>query len=144
MASLHDFLPIMMFLLGFDSFLGGIAVGTIVSSWRGRVAFVLMFGICDGVASLLGAAVPHLVPEPPAAAIYLIAVVLIIQGARRSRAWLYAMPVLFSIDNLAAGNSAADAPVLALSSAAMAAAGIALGAFGRRMTIHLAAPRAVG
>jgi hypothetical protein len=143
MASLGNFLLI-MFALGFDSFLGGLAIGPIVSSWRGRAVFVLLFGVCDGVASLLGAAVPHLVPTPPDAALYLIAVVVIIQGARRSRAWLYAMPVLFSIDNLAAGNAVSDAPALALSSAAMAAAGIALGAFGRRMIIRLVAHRALG
>ncbi len=142
MASFREFLPT-MFLLGFDSLLAGLAVGPILSSWRGRALFVALFGLCDGIATLLGAAVPHLVPEPPAVALYLLGVVLIIQGARRSRAWLYAMPVLFSLDNLAAGSPAAAAPALALSSAAMAAVGLALGALGRRAAIQLIAPGAL-
>jgi len=57
---------------------------------------------------------------------------LIIKAARQSRAWLFATPVLLSLDNLGAGATAAAAPMLALGSAAMAAAGFALGALGRR------------
>ena len=135
--------PYAAFALGFDSFLAGLAIGPIALSWRQRAWFVALFGVCDGGATLVGAAVPHLLPEPPIAALYLLGVMLVIQGARRSRAWLYAMPVLFSLDNLAAGGSVADAPALALSSAAMAAAGLALGGLARWTAIRLAAPVAL-
>jgi hypothetical protein len=130
MASLRE-LVFAAFLLGFDSFLAGLAIGPILSSWSARAWIVGLFGLCDGLALLLGTAGLHLVPEPPAAALYLLGVVLVILAARRSRAWLYAMPVLFSLDNLAAAGSASDAPALAVSSSAMAAAGLALGALGR-------------
>ena len=138
MASFREVLP-SIFLLGLDSLLAGLALGSILPSWRGRAVFVLLFGACDGIATLVGAAVPHFAPEPPAAALYLIAVALIIQGARRSRMWLYAMPVLFSLDNLAAGNAASDAVGLALSSAAMVSVGLALGGLGRQAAIRFAA-----
>ena len=130
MASLRE-LVLVALLLGFDSFLAGLAIGPILSSWSARAWIVALFGLCDGLASLLGTAAPHLVPELPAAALYLLGVVLVILGAQRSRAWLYAMPVLFSLDNLAAAGPASNAPGLAVSSAAMAAAGLALGALGR-------------
>jgi hypothetical protein len=133
-----------MFLFGFDSLFAGLAIGPIISSRRGWAVFVLLFGVCDGAATLLGAAVPHLVPTPPVAALYLIAVALIIQGARRSRVWLYAMPVLFSLDNLAAASAPSDTLGLALSSAAMAGVGLALGGLGRRAAIRLAAAGAQG
>ena len=142
MTAVRDLL-LAAFSLGFDSLLAGLAIGSIVPSWRGRAWFVLLFGVCDGVATLLGAVVPHRIPEAPVVALYLLSVVLIILGARRSRAWLCAMPVLFSLDNLAAGSPAADAPALALTSAAMAATGIALGALGRWATIRFAVPRAL-
>lgn len=139
MASFREVLP-SIFLLGLDSLLAGLAIGLILPSWRGRAVFVLLFGACDGAATLLGASVPHLVPELlAAAALYLVAVALIIQGARRNRMWLYAMPVLFSFDNLAAGNAASDALGLALSSAAMVSMGLALGGLGRRAAIRFAA-----
>jgi putative Mn2+ efflux pump MntP len=140
MASILELL-LKAFSLGFDSFLAGIAIGPIILSWRARAWYVVMFGVCDGVATLLGAALPHRLPEPQSAALYLVGVVLIIQGARRSRAWLFVMPFLFSLDNLAAGGSAAEAPALALSSAAMAAAGLALSALGRQAVMTLTAPR---
>jgi hypothetical protein len=136
MMSNLDLLPT-AFSLGFDSFIAGIAIGPIMLSWRARGGFVVLFGICDGLASLLGSAVPHRLPEPPDAVLYLLCVVLTIQGARRSRAWLLAMPLLLSLDNLAAGGTAAEAPALALSSAVMGAAGLALGALGRRAAVRL-------
>ena len=126
MSSHLDFATAII-LFGFDSLIAGLMIGPALSSWRDRVLLVLLFGVCDGSATLLGAAVPHFVPEPPAVLIYLLAVALVILGARRGRVWLYAIPVLFSIDNLAAGSAASDAPGLALGSAAMAAAGLALG-----------------
>jgi hypothetical protein len=114
-------------LFGFDSLIAGLMIGPALPSWRDRVLLVLLFGVCDGAATLLDAEVPHFFPEPPAVVLYLLAVALVILGLRRTRGWLYATPVLFSIDNLAAGSAASDAPGLALSSAAMAAAGLALG-----------------
>lgn len=138
MTSIGDLLLI-AFSLSFDSFLAGIVLGSIILCWRGRGWCVVLFGVCDGLATLLGAAVPHQLPGPPTAALYLLGVVLIIQAARRSRAWLYAMPFLLSLDNFAAGGTAADAPALALSSAAMAAVGLALGGLGRRAAIRFAA-----
>jgi hypothetical protein len=142
MISFHEFLPI-LFLLGFDSLLAGLAIGPILSSWHERTVFVLLFGVCDGAATLLGAAVPHLVPDPPAAMLYLLMVALIIQGARRSATWLYAMPILFSLDNLVAGSAASDALGLAVSSAAMAGIGLALGGLGRRTVLQFVAPGAL-
>jgi len=96
--SFPEFPPI-VFLLGFDSLLGGLAIGATLSSWRERTVFVLLFGVCDGTATVLGAAGPHIVPNPPAVVLYLLIVVLIAQGVRRSNWWLYAIPVLCSLDN---------------------------------------------
>lgn len=138
MASVTGLLPTAL-LLGSDSFLAGLAIAPIVLSWRARALFVVLFGVCDGAATLLGAAMPHSVPDPPAILPYLGGVGLIVLGARHSRAWLYAMPFLFGLDNLAAGRAAGDAPWLALGSAAMAAAGLALGVIARRAAIRLAA-----
>jgi hypothetical protein len=131
MASLRGLLPAMFF-PGFDSFLAGLAIGPMVSYWSALARFAVLFGLCDGLATLLGAAAAHFVLELPAAALYLLGVALVILAARRSRAWLYAMQILFSLDNLAAGGPASDAPALALSSAATAAVGLAPGALGRR------------
>jgi len=50
--------------------------------------------------------------------------------------------VLLSLDNLAAGYPAADAPRLAFGSAAMAGLGLALGGLGRRLAIQQAVARA--
>jgi putative Mn2+ efflux pump MntP len=119
--------------LGFDSLLAGIATGSIILSNRGRALFAVMFGVCDGLATLLGILLPHSFPEAPSAALYLLGVLLIVQSARHSRAWLVATPLLLGLDNFAVGGTVADVPVLALSSAAMAAIGIALGTLGRWM-----------
>jgi hypothetical protein len=137
-------LPLLVSSLGFDSFLAGIAIGPIIRSAAGRTWCVLLFGVCDGLATLIGGSLPHPPPDLPAAALYLLAVILIVQSARRSRTWMFAMPFLFSVDNLAAGSAADDAPMLALSSAVMAAGGIALGALGRRVALKLFAPGAPG
>ncbi len=124
--------------LGLDSLVAGLAVGWILSGWRGRISFALGCGLCDGIASWAGAAVPHQLPDCFDAGLYLVCVGLLLAGAVRTRAWLYAMPVVLSIDNLAAGVSADQAPLLALSSAVMAASGLALAGLGR-ISVHLAA-----
>jgi hypothetical protein len=100
--------------------------------YRNRLLFALLFGVCDGLATLLGSLAPHRLPGAPAAALYLLAVLLIIQGSRHSRTWLLALPLLLAFDNFAVGGAIADVPLLALSSAAMAAVGMALGGVGRR------------
>ena len=117
---------------GFDSLLAGIAIGSILVFYRNCLLFALLFGVCDGLATLLGSLAPHRLPGAPAAALYLLAVLLIIQGSRHSRTWLLALPLLLAFDNFAVGGAIADVPLLALSSAAMAAVGMALGGVGRR------------
>lgn len=74
--------------------------------------------------------------------IYGIAVALIIRAALRSRTWLYAVPILLTIDNLAAGRPAPEALVLGLGSAAMAGLGLVLGGLGRRLAVGAAGARA--
>lgn len=76
--------------------------------------------------------------ERSADALYLLGVFLIIQGARHSRTWLLAMPFL-----LAVGGTVPERALLALRSAAMAAVGIALGAFGCRVAGKIYATEAV-
>jgi hypothetical protein len=136
MGSFCEILPSVV-LLGSDSLLAGLAIGPILGSWRARAAYAVLFGVGDSAATLLGAMAPHGVPEPPAFLLYLGAAALVVQGARRDRAWLYALPALFCLDNLAAGNPAADAPGLGLGSAAMAGLGLALGGLGQRLTFRL-------
>jgi hypothetical protein len=114
--------------VGFDSLLAGIAIGPIMLSGRGRALFSILLGVCDGLATLLGALTPHRLPAPPAAALYLLAVLLIVQGARHNRSWFLAIPLLLGLDNFAVGGTIAEAPFLALSSATMGAIGIALSA----------------
>jgi len=141
MTSLREFLAAIV-LLGSDSVVAGLAIGPFVTSWRAGAAYALLFGVCDGVATVLGSMIPHRVPEPPELLIYLAAACLLAAGIRHSRAWLWALPMLFSLDNLVAGYPAVDAPQLALGSAAMAGLGLALGGVGRRLAIRLATAEA--
>jgi hypothetical protein len=131
-------IPAAVVLLGSDSLVAGLAIGPWVASWRAGAAYALLFGVSDGMATVLGATIPHRVPEPPAILIYLVAVGVFARGARHSRLWLCVLPVLVSLDNLAAGRPASGAVALALSSALMAALGMALGGLGRRLAIRLA------
>ena len=137
MTFLRDILAAVV-LLGTDSLVAGLAIGSCLTSRRAAAAYALSFGVCDGLGTVLGSVVPHRVPEPPAILIYLASAALLAQGARRSRVWLSALPVLFSLDNLAAGYPAADAPGLALGSAAMAGLGLTLGGLRRQLAIRLA------
>lgn len=130
MSLLHIWL-LTAFSLGLDSFLAGLAIGPLLPSRTGRLWCAAAFGVCDGLASWLGALIPHRLPEPPDLALWLVCVMLLLAGARRGRMWLFAVPVVLSLDNLAAGVPADLAPALALSSAVMAAAGIALGRLAR-------------
>lgn len=131
-------IPSAIVLVGSDSLIAGLLIGPCLTSWRAGAGYALWFGICDGLGTVLGSIALHRVPEPPAVLIYLAAAALLAQGARRSRVWLSALPVLFSLDNLAAGYPAAEAPVLALASAAMAGLGLALGGLGRQAAIRVA------
>jgi putative Mn2+ efflux pump MntP len=117
--------------LGLDSLFAGIAIGPVMLSNRDRALFAVLFGVSDGLATLLGVLGPRHFPEAPAAALYLLGVLLIVQGARHSRTWLIATPLLLGLDNLAVGGTVADVPVLAMSSTVMAAVGMALGTLGR-------------
>jgi putative Mn2+ efflux pump MntP len=119
--------------VGFDSLLAGVAFGPIIPSNRARALFALLFGVCDGLATLIGALSVHRLPEAPSATLYLVGVLLITQGVRHSRKWLVAMPILLGVDNLVVGGTLADVPVFALGSAAMAAIGIVLGTLGHRL-----------
>ena len=124
-------------LLGTDSLFAGLAMGLWVGS-RARAAYALLFGVCDGAATVLGSIIPHQAPELPAILVYLVAAGVLALGSRRNRLWLWALPVLFSLDNLAAGYPVAEAPALAIGSAAMAGLGLAFGGLGRRLAMQLA------
>lgn len=127
--------------LGFDSFIAGLVAGPMLRTWGGRIAAAAWFGACDGTAALLGGMFPHQFPAPPAAVLYGLGVVVAVQAARSSRWWLAALPILFALDNFAVGAPAVEAPVLAISSAVMAMAGLLLGPLGRRLWQHLAIQR---
>jgi hypothetical protein len=87
----------------------------------------LLFGMCDGAATLVGVSLPHAPPTPPAILLYLVAVPLVALAARRSRRWLFVMPALLGLDNLAVALPAASAPVLAFDSGLAAMVGLTLG-----------------
>jgi putative Mn2+ efflux pump MntP len=130
MNLLHQWL-LAAFPLGLDSFAAGLVVGPILLSWSKRARLALGFGLCDGLACWMGACMPHQLPGLPDVVLYVCCVPFLLAGATRSRAWLCALPVVLSLDNLAAGLPAGQAPALALSSAVMAAFGLALGSLTR-------------
>ena len=68
--------------LGFDSLLAGIAIGPVILSNRDRALFAILFGVCDGLATLCGILLPHRFPEAPSVALYLLGVLLICNKAR--------------------------------------------------------------
>jgi hypothetical protein len=132
MGTVFELLP-QAIVLGFDSFLAGIGIGAILHNTCSRALLVIMFGACDGLATILGELIPHRPPEPPSSILYFLAVVFVVAGVRRNRSYLLALPVLLSVDNFFGGGTVAGSLVFALSSAAMAAFGIALGDLGRRV-----------
>jgi hypothetical protein len=83
--------------------------------------------------------VRHAITELELAAIYPIPVLLIIRSAWRRRQWLYAVPVLFSLDNFAIAGILSDDLEVALGSAGMAIIGLVLGGSTTRVTNRLAA-----
>jgi hypothetical protein len=129
-------------LLSFDSLIAGVALGPLVSA-RDRWWMAVLFGLLDGVATLIsgawlphsGVAVPRLVPALIAAyGVYLIAVSIWSLGRVRLPLLTIpalAIPALLSIDNLMAGLpdgaaalSAGYVAAAALTSAAFALAGL--------------------
>jgi hypothetical protein len=115
-------------LLGSDSLLAGVVIGPVVRTRARRVGLALAFGACDGIAALLGAGYPHAGPELPGGLLYALAAAATVLAARRSAGWLLVGPVLLSLDNLASGAPASAALPLAVSSAALAFAGLAMSA----------------
>jgi len=111
-------------LLGADSLVGGLAFGALLGRWRDRLALAMLFGVCDGVGSLVGGMLPHAFPDIPDALLYGLAVALIALSARHSRHWLFAAPFIFALDNLASGLPASSVPMLAISSGLLALVGI--------------------
>jgi hypothetical protein len=116
--------------LCFDSFIAGMVLAPLIPPLYQRIIFALSCGLCDGVASFIGSLMPNAELNLPDWVVYVACVVLLLQGVRASRLWLFAIPFLFSLDNLAAGTQATEAGTLALGSAMMASVGLALGSLG--------------
>jgi hypothetical protein len=111
-------------LLGLDSFVASLLIGPMLASRWKRAGLAATFGLCDGLASVAGAAAPH-VPTPPEVLVYAGIVVIVALAARVGAVWLLLVPCILAIDNLASGAPASDAPLLAISSAIAAFAGMA-------------------
>ncbi len=121
-------------LLSTDSLVAGIGIGVLRLSHRARALVAIAFGICDGIGTLLGGLTMHRGPDAPEALTYAVAAGLVVLAGRGSKAWLCAMPVIFGLDNLAAGNAGGLGPLTAaVGSGAMAGFGILLGAVLRRI-----------
>jgi len=140
--------PLAGLLLGLDSFIVAAALGMagMPATWRWRLA--LAFGVCDGLASMVGACLYlgtmlawHEWLGPPAVGGYGAYVLLLAWRSRRlagsagARGWpAFALPVCLSIDNLVAGAGTAGgdavlaAVVCGAVSGALAFVGLRLGA----------------
>lgn len=113
-----------------DSLIAAFAL-SLVMPRRHALPLVLMFGLCDGLGSALGTSLP---PAGGLAAILLMATgaallvgLPVAQRLMKTPAWLYVLPLLLAIDNVA--SPGLDAPALAaLSSVIMAGLGFACGA----------------
>jgi hypothetical protein len=123
-------LAVQTLLLGSDSLLSGFFIGPLLD-WRRRAWLALLYGICDGMTTWVGASIPHDLPDPPLAVLYLICVILVTLAARHSVKWLLLVPFILSLDNLACGAPANMVPELALLSGLMALVGMAASAFAR-------------
>lgn len=105
-----------------DSLIVAFALAFAMPRWH-ALPLALMFGLCDGLGSVLGLSLPL--------AGGLGAILLMACGAAqrllKAPGWLYVLPPLLAIDNVMSRTS--DAPALAaLSSAIMAGLGFACGA----------------
>jgi hypothetical protein len=128
---MHPLISLVNF--GFDSFLAGVAIGLCAPSWRHNVRLALAFGACDAAATLAGSMWPHRLPEVPALAIYLLCAFFFAQAVRSNRALLYALPVLFSVDNFFGGSPASMVPALGFGSAVMVLLGLSVASAWRRV-----------
>jgi hypothetical protein len=117
-----------MFVLGLDSFVSCLAIGSHSLSWRERLRLALAFGACDATATLLGTMRPHRVEELAVFPVYVLCALLIVRAYRPGRRLLYALPVLLSIDNLFSGDPVSMVPATGFGSAAMALLGVSLAA----------------
>jgi hypothetical protein len=54
---------VQILLLGLDSFVAGVVIGPVLKPWRKRLGLAALFGFCDGAGTLVGALLPHAVPE---------------------------------------------------------------------------------
>lgn len=138
-------------LLAGDSFVGAVAISPLACTTRSRWRLVGLFGLCDGLAVVLGAALASTRLDAsfgsflgPAFAIVYGLYCLAASQWNRLRAFprlVYLLPPLLSLDNLAAAMGGQcgirDAATLAVASAAAAAAGFYLGSL-----VRLATPRA--
>src|SRR5689334_5369520 len=86
-----------------DSLVAGLLTGIVVRRWRWRVVFAASLGLCDGIGTLCGALMPHVLPGLPDLGLYALSVILVALAARQSILWLLLMPILFGIDNLSSG-----------------------------------------
>jgi putative Mn2+ efflux pump MntP len=106
-------------LLSLDSLLASLAMGPLLASWRQRWGLAALFGGCDALAVCAGAAWGRndwaLALASPLAALYALALGVCCLAAacgnqRRAKArWVFVLPVLLSLDNLAYGAGAGPA-----------------------------------
>ena len=131
-------------LLGIDSFIACLAVGTVISP-RARVPFAVSFGIADAGGFLLGTALHWSMPGGVstvaatgvfvALGLYWIALAMMSRQTAGTR-WVWVLPVALSIDNITFGvidhswttNVWGQAGEQALASALLAGAGLAIAA----------------
>jgi hypothetical protein len=125
--------PVSTLGFGLDSLLASLALGFGKLSWRERLRLAAAFGGCDVAATLLGTVRPHHLPHPPALVVYFLCALLAGRAARSSRALLYALPALLSIDNLFGGAPASLALLLGAGSATMSMCGFLLASVSRRL-----------
>jgi|HubBroStandDraft_5_1064220.scaffolds.fasta_scaffold321941_1 hypothetical protein len=115
-------------LLGLDSALCCFAIGCTSLAWNARLRLAFAFGACDAIASAAGALLNHPLAAPPTFATYLCCALLLGVAARYSRKLLYALPVLFSLDNFSYGDGLGNAIIDGMGSAVLALGALAAGA----------------
>jgi hypothetical protein len=117
----------------FDSFIASFIIGCGSIGWRARITLAAGFGICDAAAAAVGSLLPPVDLEFSQFAIYAVCVTLLGANARNRRpAFLYALPILLSVDNLFCGSSVQSAPVLGLGSCVSSLLGFGAAALGKK------------
>jgi len=151
--------------LGWDSLSAGLGLGTVAEARRRALRLALVFGISDGIASLIGMACGHALSPmlrslveilgPVLVAITGLVVILVPDLAQRalsSDRWvMMGVPVAFTLDNLNVGfgrgldhmPALAECALIGVVSGAMAWLGIALARRAERLMPEFAA-RAAG